>query len=156
MTVTNSANNTAEKFAATAPIPMWLLAELTYACPLQCPYCSNPLKLPSSRTRELMTAEWLSVMRQARKLGAVQLPDHRHGRKGPQRGLVRRCQVVEVKDVRARRSRPGECLAPGGDEPLVGLVVDGREDAIRSARPVLVRRLEGNDRRSRVGRPPGR
>src|SRR5687767_14153463 len=73
MTVTNSANNTAEKFAATAPIPMWLLAELTYACPLQCPYCSNPLKLPSSRTRELMTAEWLSVMRQARKLGAVQL-----------------------------------------------------------------------------------
>jgi len=93
---------------------------------------------------------------QQRELGAVQLPDHRHGWKGPQCSLVRRCQVVEVKDVRARRSRPGECLAPGGDEPLVGLVVDGREDAIWSTRPVLVRRLEGNDRRSRVGQPPGR
>ena len=23
--------------------PLWLLAELTYRCPLQCPYCSNPL-----------------------------------------------------------------------------------------------------------------
>ncbi len=54
-------------------IPLWLLAELTYACPLQCPYCSNPLELPSSRRRELDTGEWLDVMRQARKLGAVQL-----------------------------------------------------------------------------------
>jgi pyrroloquinoline quinone biosynthesis protein E len=54
-------------------IPMWLLAELTYACPLQCPYCSNPLQLPSSRKNELSTEEWLRVMRQARKLGAVQL-----------------------------------------------------------------------------------
>ncbi len=63
--------------AFTAPqkkhIPMWLLAELTYACPLQCPYCSNPLELPASRSKELTTDEWLSVMQQARKLGAVQL-----------------------------------------------------------------------------------
>lgn len=55
------------------PIPMWLLAEITYACPLQCPYCSNPLELPQSRRRELSTEQWLDVMRQARKLGAVQL-----------------------------------------------------------------------------------
>lgn len=52
---------------------MWLLAELTYACPLQCPYCSNPLQLPSSRKDELSTDEWLDVMRQGRELGAVQL-----------------------------------------------------------------------------------
>lgn len=54
-------------------IPMWLLAELTYACPLQCPYCSNPLQLPASRKNELSTEQWLQVMREARKLGAVQL-----------------------------------------------------------------------------------
>ena len=59
--------------AEKAPIPMWLLAELTYACPLQCPYCSNPLQLPSSRKQELSTEQWLDVMREARKLGAVQL-----------------------------------------------------------------------------------
>lgn len=61
--------NSADK----TPVPMWLLAELTYACPLQCPYCSNPLALPASRKQELSTAQWLDVLRQARKLGAVQL-----------------------------------------------------------------------------------
>lgn len=54
-------------------IPMWLLAELTYACPLQCPYCSNPLQLPENRKQELTTGQWLEVMQQARRLGAVQL-----------------------------------------------------------------------------------
>lgn len=52
---------------------MWLLAELTFACPVQCPYCSNPLALSASRKNELSTEEWISVMRQARKLGAVQI-----------------------------------------------------------------------------------
>jgi PqqA peptide cyclase len=55
------------------PIPLWLLMELTYACPLQCPYCSNPLGLTASRKNELTTEQWIDVMRQARKLGAVQL-----------------------------------------------------------------------------------
>ena len=54
-------------------IPMWLLAELTYACPVQCPYCSNPLQISASRKQELSTQEWFDVLRQARKLGAVQL-----------------------------------------------------------------------------------
>ena len=52
--------------------PRWLLAELTYSCPLQCPYCSNPLdyaKYPS----ELSTEDWKRVLSQARKMGAVQL-----------------------------------------------------------------------------------
>jgi len=52
---------------------MWLLAELTYACPVQCPYCSNPMDISASRKNELTTDEWIRVMRQARKLGAVQL-----------------------------------------------------------------------------------
>ena len=54
-------------------IPMWLLAELTYSCPVQCPYCSNPLQISASRKQELSTEEWFEVLRQARKLGAVQL-----------------------------------------------------------------------------------
>jgi len=59
--------------SATTYIPMWLLAELTFACPVQCSYCSNPLELSASRKNELSTEEWIRVMRQARKLGAVQL-----------------------------------------------------------------------------------
>lgn len=52
--------------------PLWLLAELTYRCPLQCPYCSNPLDFARSHD-ELSTAEWIEVFRQARELGAAQL-----------------------------------------------------------------------------------
>lgn len=52
--------------------PRWLLAELTYACPLQCPYCSNPIDYPEIG-RELSTEDWLRVLSEARALGAVQL-----------------------------------------------------------------------------------
>jgi pyrroloquinoline quinone biosynthesis protein E len=52
--------------------PFWLLAELTYRCPLQCPYCSNPLDF-ARQGEELSTAEWIGVFRQARELGAAQL-----------------------------------------------------------------------------------
>ncbi|MDF2180776.1 pyrroloquinoline quinone biosynthesis protein PqqE [Neptuniibacter sp. CAU 1671] len=52
--------------------PLWLLAELTYKCPLQCPYCSNPLDF-ADFAGELTTQEWLDVFQQGRDLGAVQL-----------------------------------------------------------------------------------
>ena len=52
--------------------PLWLLAELTYRCPLQCPYCSNPLEL-DRHADELGTEDWLRVLREARALGAMQL-----------------------------------------------------------------------------------
>src|SRR5690554_7086046 len=52
--------------------PLWLLAELTYRCPLQCPYCSNPLDY-ASQEQELSTQQWLDVLQQGRALGAAQL-----------------------------------------------------------------------------------
>lgn len=52
--------------------PLWLLAELTYRCPLQCPYCSNPLDF-AQQEKELSTAQWIEVFKQARQMGAVQL-----------------------------------------------------------------------------------
>ena len=59
---------------AEAPVgpPLWLLAELTYRCPLQCPYCSNPLDFAKGG-EELSTAQWIEVFRQAREMGAAQL-----------------------------------------------------------------------------------
>ncbi len=55
------------------PLPLWLLAELTYRCPLQCPYCSNPVDYTKFLTNELSTDEWLRVFNEARALGATQL-----------------------------------------------------------------------------------
>jgi pyrroloquinoline quinone biosynthesis protein E len=52
--------------------PLWLLLELTYRCPLHCPYCSNPANL-ADITQELSTEDWIRVLREARTLGAVQL-----------------------------------------------------------------------------------
>ena len=52
--------------------PFGLLAELTYACPLHCPYCSNPLNLGDYR-EELTTRDWQRVLTEARELGVLQL-----------------------------------------------------------------------------------
>jgi pyrroloquinoline quinone biosynthesis protein E len=54
------------------PKPLWLLAELTYRCPLHCVYCSNPVDY-TQYGPELGTDEWLRTLREARALGAVQL-----------------------------------------------------------------------------------
>jgi PqqA peptide cyclase len=52
--------------------PLWLLAELTYKCPLHCVYCSNPVDY-TRYGDELATEDWLRVLREGRALGATQL-----------------------------------------------------------------------------------
>jgi PqqA peptide cyclase len=58
--------------AATAGPPLGMLAELTHRCPLQCPYCSNPVRLLGA-SDELSTAAWISVFSQAADLGILQV-----------------------------------------------------------------------------------
>ncbi len=62
----------ADAAAARPGPPLWLLAELTYRCPLHCAFCSNPLDY-ARHEAELDTEQWLDVLTQARALGAVQL-----------------------------------------------------------------------------------
>ncbi len=76
----------------TVPRPYALLAEVTYRCPLHCPYCSNPVIVASAvpsgeqheptalRTAhatvnngELTTHEWKRVIREAAALGILQI-----------------------------------------------------------------------------------
>ena len=52
--------------------PKWLLAELTYKCPLQCPYCSNPTEIANYQN-EISTEDWIRVITEGRSLGCVQL-----------------------------------------------------------------------------------
>lgn len=52
--------------------PLGMLAELTHRCPLQCAYCSNPVKLLKA-AEELSTQEWLSAFNQAADLGILQV-----------------------------------------------------------------------------------
>ena len=55
---------------AVAP-PFWLLAELTYRCPLHCVFCFNPVDF-ALHQQELGTDDWLRVLREARAAGSVQ------------------------------------------------------------------------------------
>lgn len=50
--------------------PLNLIAELTYRCPLQCPYCSNPLAF-RERREALSAADWGRVFEEAADLGVV-------------------------------------------------------------------------------------
>ncbi|HSA79664.1 MAG TPA: pyrroloquinoline quinone biosynthesis protein PqqE [Geminicoccaceae bacterium] len=54
------------------PPPVSMLAELTHRCPLQCPYCSNPVELERVN-RELDTATWRRVLEEASGLGVLQV-----------------------------------------------------------------------------------
>jgi pyrroloquinoline quinone biosynthesis protein E len=51
--------------------PYALLAELTYRCPLHCPYCSNPVRVTGRN--ELDTAQWERVIQEAAVLGVLQI-----------------------------------------------------------------------------------
>src|SRR5690349_15427686 len=67
----------------TVPRPYALLAEITYRCPLHCPYCSNPVAAsPCEAPRrpqgdgyngELSTDEWKRVIREAADLGVLRI-----------------------------------------------------------------------------------
>ncbi|AUX40572.1 uncharacterized protein SOCE26_019730 [Sorangium cellulosum] len=52
--------------------PYTLIAELTYRCPLRCPYCSNPTELAGA-AGELSTEVWCRVFAEAAELGVMQL-----------------------------------------------------------------------------------
>ena len=50
--------------------PMAMLAELTYRCPLSCPYCSKAIEM-AKRDSELPTGDWVRVFEQAAEIGVL-------------------------------------------------------------------------------------
>jgi len=56
------------------PRPYSLIAELSYQCPLHCPYCSNPVDIGAGKYhQEVATEDWIHAFEQARALGVLQL-----------------------------------------------------------------------------------
>ena len=58
--------------AETFGIPLAVLAEITHRCPLQCPYCSNPVELERGSS-ELTTEEWKKVLTELAEIGVLQI-----------------------------------------------------------------------------------
>jgi len=54
-------------------LPLSLLCELTFHCPLECPYCSNTLGYSKWLKEELSTEEWIRVLQEAQRLGILQV-----------------------------------------------------------------------------------
>jgi len=52
------------------PRPMGLIAEVSYRCPLHCPYCSNPTAVSLGGV-ELTTEQWRRVVREAAGIGVL-------------------------------------------------------------------------------------
>jgi pyrroloquinoline quinone biosynthesis protein E len=67
-TMTKTKPETASKVQA----PLAVLAELSHRCPLQCPYCSNPVQLERA-SDELDTQAWCRVMDEAAAMGVYQI-----------------------------------------------------------------------------------
>ncbi len=57
--------------AAKLEIPLAAMGEMTHRCPLQCPYCSNPVNLAKA-SDELSTDEWKRVLDELAGLGVLQ------------------------------------------------------------------------------------
>src|SRR5689334_11242706 len=121
--------------------PFGLLAELTYACPLHCPYCSNPLDLAGSGP-ELTTGEWRRVLAEAAELGVLQL--HLSGGEP-----LRRRDLVEIVAAAGElglytnliTSAVG--LTPGRAEQLRAAGLDHVQISVQADEPALSDRIAG-------------
>jgi PqqA peptide cyclase len=116
-----------------APRPYTLIAELTYRCPLRCPYCSNPTDL-AAHDGELTTEEWSRVLGEAEALGVVQV--HFTGGEPLARKdlepLVARAREL---DLYSNLVTSGVPLTKERLERLVAAGLDHVQVSIQSARP---------------------
>jgi pyrroloquinoline quinone biosynthesis protein E len=123
------------------PRPFSLLCELTYRCPLQCPYCSNPIDF-ARHTSELSTAEWQRVLGEAAELGVVQ--SHFSGGEPLVRGdvpeMLRRARDLGLY---TNLSTGGTLLTEPLARELRGAGLDGLQISFQDAESASADRIAG-------------
>lgn len=115
------------------PRPLALLAELTYRCPLKCPYCSNPLELARYRD-ELDTATWQRVLGEAAGLGVVQV-HFSGGEPLVRRDLPDLVQCARGLDLYSHLSTGGTLADEAALERLRAAGLDAVQISLLDARP---------------------
>lgn len=70
--ITIEAKETSASNSRAPGFPVSMLCELSHRCPLQCPYCSNPMELEQRRA-EMSTKQWEEIFRQAVEMGILQV-----------------------------------------------------------------------------------
>jgi pyrroloquinoline quinone biosynthesis protein E len=125
----------------TTPRPYTLIAELTYRCPLRCPYCSNPVDYSENKD-ELSTEEWCRVFGEAEELGVMQL--HLTGGEPLARKdleiLVARARAVGLYTNLVTSGIP---LARERLERLAAAGIDHVQVSVQSSKPELADEIAG-------------
>ncbi|QPC95377.1 pyrroloquinoline quinone biosynthesis protein PqqE [Mesorhizobium sp. INR15] len=125
--------------------PIGMLAELTHRCPLQCPYCSNPVELLKAN-RELDTRTWLELFEQAAELGVLQV--HLSGGEPTlRRDLEQIIARLSAQGVYTNLITAGVGIADGRIEAFAEAGLDHLQLSFQGARPETTERI-GNHRGS--------
>src|SRR5215831_2695724 len=123
-----------------APRPYALLAELTYRCPLHCPYCSNPVGLAAGR--ELDTEQWVRVIREAAALGVLQV-GFSGGEPLQRKDLGRLVQVARHAGMYTNLITSGLGLTDTCTAQLAGSGLDNIQLSFQAAEEELADRIAG-------------
>jgi pyrroloquinoline quinone biosynthesis protein E len=126
------------------PSPFTLIAELSYQCPLHCPYCSNPVDIGGERYRdELTTQEWVRTFRQARGLGVLQLA-LTGGEPMLRRDLVELCAAAAEAGLYSSLITAGTLFDADRAQALKAAGLDHVQISIQSPDPEDNDRIAGN------------
>jgi len=126
------------------PRPFTLIAELSYQCPLHCPYCSNPVDIGHPRNRqELGTEHWIRAFGQARGLGVLQLA-LTGGEPMLRRDLVELCAGARDTGLYSSLITAGTLFTPERAQELKAAGLDHVQISIQSPNAVDNDRIAGN------------
>ncbi len=126
------------------PKPYTLIAELTYQCPLHCPYCSNPLEIGAGKYRsELETEHWIRTFGQARGLGVLQLA-LTGGEPMLRRDLVALCQASREAGLYSSLITAGTLFTRERAAALKAAGLDHVQISFQSANPHENDRIANN------------
>jgi pyrroloquinoline quinone biosynthesis protein E len=126
------------------PSPFTLVAELSYQCPLHCPYCSNPVDIGAGKYRsELETEHWIRAFGEAQRLGVLQLA-LTGGEPMLRRDLVELCAGAREADLYSSLITAGTLFTRERAEALKEAGLDHVQISIQSPNAQDNDRIAGN------------
>ena len=124
--------------------PFTLIAELSYQCPLHCPYCSNPVDIGDAKYHdELATEDWMRAFQEARALGVLQLA-LTGGEPMLRRDLVELCAAARDAGLYSSLITAGTLFTAQRAEALKAAGLDHVQISIQSPNPEENDRIAGN------------
>jgi pyrroloquinoline quinone biosynthesis protein E len=126
------------------PRPFTLIAELSYQCPLHCPYCSNPVDIGGERYRhELETGDWIRTFHEARGLGVLQLA-LTGGEPMLRRDLGKLCAAARDAGLYSSLITAGTLFTRARAQELRAAGLDHVQISVQSPDPAENDRIAGN------------